>query len=95
MGEEGMQKTSTVAPTSFTPEACSLSLLSTGEHGTVIALTGGRGVLGKMASLGFTPGVEISVVQNIGRGPLIVSLRGMRVALGRHEAYHVQVRRSV
>jgi Fe2+ transport system protein FeoA len=65
------------------PGACLLSTLSAGERATVVALTGGRGSLGKMASLGFTPGVEI------------VWLRGIRVALGRHEAQHVQVRRSL
>ncbi len=76
------------------PGACFLSALSAGERGTVVALTGGRSALGKMASLGFTPGVEIAMVQNMGRGPLIVLLRGIRVALGRTEAHQIQVRRS-
>ena len=76
------------------PSACPLSALAAGERGTVVALTGGRSALGKMASLGFTPGVEIAVAQNMGHGPLIVLLRGIRVALGRHEACGVQVRRS-
>ena len=76
------------------PGACYLSTLPAGERGIVVSLTGGRSALGKMASLGFTPGVEIAVVQNRGRGPLIVLLRGIRVALGRPEAYQIQVRRS-
>ncbi len=76
------------------PGACFLSALSAGERGIVVTLTGGRNALGKMASLGFTPGVEIAVVQNMGRGPLIVLLRGIRVALGRTEAHQIQVRRS-
>lgn len=90
-----MQTESAVLPDTLASEACPLSTLSAGERGTLVALTGGRGALGKMASLGFTPGVEIAVVQNVGRGPLIVALRGIRVAMGRLEARQVQVRRCV
>lgn len=39
-------------------------------------------VLHRLRELGLTPGVELSVVQDSG-GPLLVSVRGSRVALGR------------
>ncbi len=72
----------------------SLSALHTGEHGEVVELAGGRCMLSRMTALGFTPGVEVKVLQNFGRGPLITQVRDARVALGRCEAGRVYVRRS-
>ncbi|HHS98320.1 MAG TPA: ferrous iron transport protein A [Chloroflexi bacterium] len=71
-----------------------LDALRSGEHGVVVQLAGGRRLLGRMTALGFTPGAEITVVQNFGRGPLIVRIRDTRVALGRGEARHILVRRQ-
>ncbi|HDQ71675.1 MAG TPA: ferrous iron transport protein A [Chloroflexi bacterium] len=70
-----------------------LSGLRTGERGIVVGLNGGRGILSRMASLGFTPGAEVTVLQNFGRGPLIARVRDARVALGRGEAGKIRVRR--
>ncbi len=81
------------------PELCPangtvpLSALRTGEHGVVIKMAGGRGMLSRMASLGFTPGADITIVQNFGRGPLIALVRDARIALGRGEASQIQVRK--
>jgi ferrous iron transport protein A len=47
-----------------------------------------------MTSLGFTPGTEVTVVQNYGRGPLIARVRDARIALGRGEAGKIYVHRS-
>jgi len=47
--------------------------------------------MSRMVSLGFTPGVEVIMVQNLGRGALIVQIRDARVALGRGEAFRVLV----
>jgi ferrous iron transport protein A len=70
---------------------CSLSSLAAGQHGTVLSLDGGRIFRSRAANLGFTAGTQVTVVQNFGRGPMIVSLRGTRVALGRDEAVLVCV----
>jgi ferrous iron transport protein A len=70
-----------------------LNALETGEQGVVVELRGGHGLLGRMTSLGFTPGVEVTVLQNYGRGPLIARVRDARIALGRGEAGHIRVRR--
>lgn len=72
----------------------SLSALRTGEHGEVVELAGGRCMLSRMTALGFTPGADVTVVQNYGRGPLIARVRDARVALGRGEADRVYVRRA-
>jgi|Deesub1362B_J571_1020462.scaffolds.fasta_scaffold05873_2 ferrous iron transport protein A len=71
-----------------------LNVLQPGEHGIVVQLAGGRGLLGRMTALGFTPGAEVTVLQNFGRGPLIVRVRDARVALGRGEAGRIFVRRN-
>jgi len=70
-----------------------LSAMHAGEQGVVVDLAGGRGLLCRMASLGFTPGAEVTVVQNFGRGPLIALVRDARIALGRGEAGKIHVRR--
>jgi ferrous iron transport protein A len=70
-----------------------LSAMRPGERGIVIDLAGGRGLLGRMTSLGFTPGAEVTVMQNYGHGPLIAQVRGARIALGRGEAGRIRVRR--
>lgn len=71
------------------PEKARQSLLSeihTGDHATILAFQGGRAVANRLTSLGFTPGEPVNMSQNYGRGPLIVTVRGTRVALGRGEA---------
>ena len=69
-----------------------LSDLETGTHGLVSRLHGGREFAGRMTGLGFTPGVKVLVIQNYGRGPIIVEVRETRVALGRGEAAKVLVK---
>jgi ferrous iron transport protein A len=54
-------------------------------------MLGGHHFLSRLASLGFTPGARLRVVQNYGRGPIIVSVRETRVALGRGESEKILV----
>jgi len=68
-----------------------LAQLRPGELGYIRALRGGRGFISRLATLGFTLGAEVEMVQNYGRGPLIVMIRDSRVALGRGEAMHILV----
>jgi ferrous iron transport protein A len=68
-----------------------LSNLAPGEVGVVHRLTGGWGFMSRLSTLGFTPGATLTMVQNFGHGPLIVSIRGTRIALGRGEAAKVYV----
>lgn len=72
----------------------SLSNLKPGEHAALIEIHAGKGALGRMSSLGFTPGAVVEMVQNYGHGPLIVMLRGTRIALGRYEAEKLLVQRN-
>lgn len=71
-----------------------LSALDPGEVGIVRELAGGWAFVSRLAALGFTPGAQVTMVQNFGRGPLIVLVRGTRVALGRGEANKVVISRE-
>ena len=68
-----------------------LSAVPVGARAHVHGIAGGREVLGRLATLGFTPGASLTMIQNYGHGPLIVSIRDARIALGRGEASKVQV----
>lgn len=68
-----------------------LSELEPGQEGIVRALHGGHGFASRLAALGFTPGAPLTVLRNAGSGPLIISIRGARVAMGRGEARHVLI----
>ncbi len=48
----------------------------------------------RLAALGFVPGAMIAVESNTGRGPIIVNIRGARVAIGRGQAGKMLVRRK-
>jgi ferrous iron transport protein A len=76
------------------PDQTPLTHLAAGDRSTVAELRGGRSFVSRLATLGFTPGAPLVVVQNYGRGPLIVRVRDTRIALGRGEAKRVLVRRS-
>jgi ferrous iron transport protein A len=71
-----------------------LSDIKTGEHAVYINIQAGRAVASRLTSLGFTPGVMIEMTQNYGHGPLLVNIRGTRVALGRHEAQKIYVQKD-
>ena len=68
-----------------------LSQLGIGQIGIVRTLGGGHVFRSRAAHLGFTMGAEVTMLQNYGHGPVIVALRGTRVALGRDEAALVSI----
>ncbi|MGQ9554432.1 MAG: FeoA family protein [Anaerolineae bacterium] len=73
-------------------EARSLLQLSPGQSGVVVGFDAGHGLMCRLAAMGFTPGSRLTVLNNYGRGPLLVMVHGSRIALGRGEAARVLVR---
>lgn len=73
------------------PKRISLSEIASGQAATILNFKGGRAVNNRLASLGLTPGVQVGMIQNYRYGPIIVSVRGSRVALGRGEAVEIIV----
>lgn len=70
-----------------------LDELPAGSDAEIITLAGGGSIVSRLAALGFVPGCRVSMVQNYGHGPLIVSVINTRVALGRREALTIRARR--
>jgi ferrous iron transport protein A len=70
-----------------------LSELKAGEEATLQGFEAGHGLVSRLSALGFTPGARVTMVQNMGHGPLIVKVRDTRIALGRGEAMKVRVSR--
>ncbi|MBC7294531.1 MAG: ferrous iron transport protein A [Thermoleophilia bacterium] len=69
-----------------------LAHVPAGSRAVVAGLPWGRGLARRLIALGLAPGSEVYVVQNRGRGPLIVEVHGARLAIGRGQAEQVTVR---
>jgi len=69
-----------------------LSEISTGAKVTLTKVQVGLELTSRLTSLGLTPGVVVQVLQNHGRGPIIINVRGTHVALGRGEAEKLMVK---
>jgi len=68
-----------------------LSTIAQGNLVRLCTLNVCRELAGRMTSLGLTPGATLRVIQNYGRGPIIINIRGTHVALGRGEAEQLMV----
>ncbi len=67
-----------------------LTMVAPGRRVRLVQVNGGEPGCRRLAELGLTPGVEMSVLQDEG-GPLMVCVRGSRIALGRGLAHKLQV----
>ena len=72
----------------------SLDGMKKGEQAVFLSVNGAKGIASRLSSLGFTPGAALEMTQNYGHGPLVVTIRGTRVALGRQEARSITVRKD-
>ncbi len=68
-----------------------LSMASPGQEVRLVGVRGGWGVRRRLADMGLTPGEKVRVVQAGPSGPLIIAVRGSRVALGRGMAHRIMV----
>jgi len=69
----------------------SLLQLHTGEKGKIIRITGGQGACKRLNELGLVPGVEIELVNKISSGPVMVRVKGSKLALGRGLAQKIEI----
>lgn len=68
-----------------------LAMLRVGEKARVVAITGTDTVRTHLGSLGFVPGVVISVVQ-VANGSMILGLQDSRVAVNEDLVRRIMVR---
>jgi ferrous iron transport protein A len=69
-----------------------LAMARPGELLSVIGLRAGWGLQRRLADMGLTPGVQIRVINSQMSGPVIIDLRGSRIALGRGVAQKILVK---
>lgn len=67
-----------------------LTMAAPGQLVRLVHVQGGQSGRQRLAELGLTPGVEMSVMQDA-EGPLLICVRETRIALGRGLAHKVQV----
>jgi len=68
-----------------------LTNIKEGVKAKLQSIKGGRQLRTRLAALGLLPGTEIEVIQNSGKGPFVVSVRGSRIVIGRGMASQVEV----
>lgn len=71
-------------------ESRTLTDLPGGTRARVRRIGGGHRLLNRLLALGLAPGVQVRVLRNPRRGPLLVLVNDTRVALGRGEAAKIQ-----
>jgi Fe2+ transport system protein FeoA len=69
-----------------------LSAVETGEMVRLVRVDAGRGLNSRLASMGFVPNVEITVVSNGHPGPFVIVVKDVKMVLGRGVAHKIMVR---
>jgi len=70
----------------------SLSEVPSGKTVRLIDILSGTGLKKRLAAMGLLPGVEITVVQSSGTGPVIINVRNGRMVLGYGMALKMRVK---
>lgn len=68
-----------------------LAMLSESEEAKIVELSGGRGLVRRLSEMGFTYGTKVKVMYSGSPGPVLVDIRGSRIALGRGVAMKIIV----
>ncbi len=68
-----------------------LAMINPSEEVTVAEIRGGRGLVRRLADMGLTPGTTLKVINSQMPGPILIDLRGSRLALGHGVALKVMV----
>ena len=67
-----------------------LSSIPAGQTVQMARINAGRRLKHRLTELGLTPGVKVTIIQNNG-GPILISVRDSRIAIGREMANKIQV----
>ena len=72
-----------------------LSEMKQGEEGIVDSVDGDTRYVGRITSIGITPGCRVRIVKNDRNRPLIVFSRDTMIALNNSESKNIQVREDM
>ncbi len=67
-----------------------LAFVETGRKVRFLGVKAGCGLRAKLAAMGMVPGIEIDMISNSRRGPVIISVMGNRIMLGRGIAARIR-----
>ncbi len=65
--------------------------MQTGQNAILKDISWGMKIKRKLYDMGMTPGTPVSMINSSGRGPIILDVRGSRLALGRGISEKIQV----
>ena len=68
-----------------------LTNLQAGKKARILKIDGGTGAKSKLQAMGIFPGIDITVVQSMDRGPVVIEAGNTRLAIGRGLAEKVEV----
>jgi len=68
-----------------------LSMASTGDVLQVVSIRGGWGIKRRLADMGLIPGVQVRIINSQRPGPVVIEIKGSRLALGHGVAHHIMV----
>jgi len=68
-----------------------LAILPENREAAVVEVNGGMGLTRRLSEIGFTPGAKVKVLHSSPPGPILVIVRGSRIALGRGVAMKIIV----
>lgn len=71
-----------------------LAMASPGEEVMVVEIRAGRGLTMRLADMGLIPGTTIRVINSQMPGPVLINLKGSRLALGFGVVQKIMVERS-
>ncbi|MGQ9500237.1 MAG: FeoA family protein [Dissulfurimicrobium sp.] len=69
-----------------------LAMVENGRRVRLVSVEGGYNFKRRLSVLGLVPGVEVEMIRNPLRGPVIIGLKESRLVLGRGMAQKVIVR---
>lgn len=68
-----------------------LSSVDPGKEVTLIGIDGGRGIRSRLYSMGLVPGERLKVLNGNVNGPMMIGVKGCRLAIGRGMAHKMLV----
>lgn len=66
-----------------------IGFLDEGDVAEIFQIKGGRGVVLRMNELGFYPGSRVRILKNVKAGPVLIELKGGKIAIGRGVAMKI------
>lgn len=65
--------------------------LHVGEQGRITRIIGGQSACKRLNELGLVPGVQVELVNRISSGPVMIRVKGSKLALGKGLAQKVEI----